>query len=130
MSAAWMLYCVALGMLLLGAGVLAERIVHDRGGPTRRVWAWGLTGTLLLPLVSLVAKDGPPDVIFKSMGVVPEHRKIGLLPAILVETIERGHTLWNTWFAALIRSDNRSRRPTEGIFRTARRYVLYRRALG
>lgn len=60
MIAAWMLYTVVLGLLLLCAALPVERYVQIRGLPSRRIWLVVLTGALFLPALGVVFKDAPP----------------------------------------------------------------------
>ena len=62
MIAAWMLYCTALGLLLVCAALPFERFVQQRGGAARRVWALALVGTILLPAAAVLVKDAPPAI--------------------------------------------------------------------
>lgn len=58
MIAAWMLYSVTLGLILTGAALLAERMVHDLGGATRRVWALAIVGGVTLPVGATLLPEG------------------------------------------------------------------------
>lgn len=66
MIAAWMLYCVTLGVLLAGAGLLSERVVQEMGGATRRVWALAMAAAVLVPVAGIVVRDGdlPEEALF------------------------------------------------------------------
>lgn len=76
---------------------------------------------------SLLACRGRPDVLLKTLGVAKAHRNVGLMPALIVEVLDRGMNLWDRWFPVLIRSGNRSGQLAEGMGKTVRRYVLYRK---
>jgi len=54
MIAAWMLYCVGIGLALTVAAYAAERALYLAGRPTRWAWSVALLGTLLLPLAATV----------------------------------------------------------------------------
>ena len=62
MIAAWMLYSVVLGALIVLAATPLERLVRDVGGPTRRVWTGALLGCLALPVVGMIVKDSAAAV--------------------------------------------------------------------
>src|SRR5258705_6287489 len=49
MIAAWMLYCVAIGLALTVVGVALERGLHVAGGPTRWSWIVALAGSFAIP---------------------------------------------------------------------------------
>ncbi len=63
MIAAWMLYCTALALLLLGAATALERAFHLVGRPTRWVWVGALAGSFALPLVALVRPEAFTPVV-------------------------------------------------------------------
>jgi hypothetical protein len=54
MIAAWMLYCIGIGLALIVAGYAAERALYLAGRPTRWAWSVALLGTLLLPVAALL----------------------------------------------------------------------------
>ena len=54
MIAAWMLYCVGIGLALTVAAYAAERALYLAGRPTRWAWSVALLGTLLLPVAATV----------------------------------------------------------------------------
>lgn len=54
MIGTWMLYSVAVGLLLTAAALLLERTVQALGGATRRVWALALAAGVALPVLALV----------------------------------------------------------------------------
>ncbi len=60
MIAAWMLYNLVIGGLVLIAAVPIERYVLARGGETRRVWVGALLGAVALPVLAVVLRDAPP----------------------------------------------------------------------
>lgn len=60
MIAAWMLYSVVLGLLLLCAAVPVERFTQLKGLASRRVWLAGLAGAFFMPVLGVVFKDTPP----------------------------------------------------------------------
>ncbi len=57
MIAAWMLYCTALALLLVGAGLALERALHLVGRPSRWVWVGALAGSFVLPALALVKPE-------------------------------------------------------------------------
>jgi len=54
MIAAWMLYCTALALLLIGAGLALERALQFVGRPSRWVWVGAMAGSFVLPVVALM----------------------------------------------------------------------------
>lgn len=62
MIAAWMLYAMVLGGLVVLAATPVERLVRDIGGPTRRVWTVALLAALLLPVLGMLLKDSAAAV--------------------------------------------------------------------
>jgi len=62
MIAAWMLYSVVLGSLVLVGAIPLDRLIRDGGGETRRVWAGALCFAVLLPLVGVLLKDSAAAV--------------------------------------------------------------------
>lgn len=54
MIAAWMVYCLAVGLALCIAGRAAERALYLARRPTRWAWGAGLLLTLLLPVAALL----------------------------------------------------------------------------
>lgn len=62
MIAAWMLYTVVLGGLVVLAATPVERLVRDAGGATRRVWSIALLATVVLPVGGVLIKDSAAAV--------------------------------------------------------------------
>lgn len=62
MIGAFMLYCLALGALLVCAALPVERFVLERGGEARKIWAAALIAALALPVMAVVLRDAPPGV--------------------------------------------------------------------
>jgi beta-lactamase regulating signal transducer with metallopeptidase domain len=62
MIAAWMLYSVALGGLLVCATLPVERLLLERGGPARAVWMVALLAGLVLPVAAVLVRDAPPGI--------------------------------------------------------------------
>lgn len=62
MIAAWMLYCMAIGVLLLCAALPVERLLLERGGAARKVWMVALPAAVVLPLAAVLVRDAPPGV--------------------------------------------------------------------
>jgi len=68
------------------------------------------------------------DAILKTVGVLPEHRRHGLMSAMVMSILERGGDRYQRWFGALVRDDNpsgRFGRDAEHV----RRYGLYNATL-
>ena len=59
-------YCVAVGVLIAGAAVLAERAALDLGVATRRIWAVAMTLGLVFPIAGVVLRssDLPEEALF------------------------------------------------------------------
>src|SRR6267378_3091086 len=64
MIAAWMLYCVAIGLALTVVGVALERGLHLAGRPTRWAWIVALVGSFAIPAVALLRPEA-----FSTMAV-------------------------------------------------------------
>ncbi len=62
MIAAWMLYSIALGALVVVGATAVEQTVRTMGGPTRRVWATALVAAFLLPVLGVLLKDSAAAV--------------------------------------------------------------------
>ena len=77
----------------------------------------------------LLRRTGRPDVLVKTVGVSPQHRRSGLMVAMIYAMGVRGLDIWNQWFGAIIREDNPSRRPGMNDLVFERRYGLYRKQL-
>jgi len=62
MLANWMLYSVAVGVLLGGGAIALERGLHALGRPTRWAWAAAMALTLALPVLARLApaRGAPP----------------------------------------------------------------------
>src|SRR5437899_78712 len=54
MIAAWMLYCVAIGLLFVVLGEALERALHLAGRATRWAWVAALAGSYLVPAAALL----------------------------------------------------------------------------
>lgn len=67
MIVSWMLYSVAVALLLGGAAVGAERCLRLYGKPARWVWATALLAGVLLPLIGFAV----PDVLPAWPGATP-----------------------------------------------------------
>jgi len=75
-------------------------------------------------------EDAPPRVaLAKTLATAPAHRRKGLMGAMgsagVLQTLGR----YDRWFAAMIRSDNPSRRYTKETHALERWYALYRKDL-
>lgn len=71
MIAGWMIYCVAVGALLIPAAFLLEKVAFGAGGPTRRVWSGALLASVAFPVVALLRVDGPVDSALAAAGELP-----------------------------------------------------------
>jgi GNAT superfamily N-acetyltransferase len=71
----------------------------------------------------------PRGCILKTFGTNPAHRGKGIFTAILIEMLDRGWDRYDTWYGALIREDNASRRFFKDDIDSARWYGLYSRPL-
>src|SRR5262249_45344321 len=67
--------------------------------------------------------------ILKTFGTNPAHRGKGIFTAILVEMLDRAWDRYDTWYGALIREDNASRRFFKDDVDSLRWYGLYSLAL-
>ena len=74
-------------------------------------------------------RGGRADAIAKTAGVMPAHRGKGLMDALACCAVSRGAELYDRWYGALIRSDNRSRRFAHGHTTAERGYALYAKTL-
>lgn len=78
MIAAWMLYCVAIGLALTVVGVALERGLHLAGRPTRWAWIVALGGSFVIPAAawlrpeafSTVAVPLPPVAVAEPANTV------------------------------------------------------------
>ncbi|MBH24591.1 MAG: hypothetical protein CMH57_09095 [Myxococcales bacterium] len=64
------------------------------------------------------------DAILKTVGVLPAHRRHGLMSAMVMSILERGADRYQRWFGALVRDDNPSGRFGRGADHV-RRYGLF-----
>jgi GNAT superfamily N-acetyltransferase len=79
----------------------------------------------------MLAERGPMHAIVKTVGVHPHHQRKGVMNALAVAMCERGALeRYTTWYGALIRQDNVSRRFAEGHTAAERWYALYGKHLG
>lgn len=78
MIAAWMLYCVVIGMALTVVGVALERGLHLAGRPTRWAWVAALAGCFAIPAAAWLQPDAfttvtipiPPVAVTQVTNVV------------------------------------------------------------
>ncbi|HEV8266071.1 MAG TPA: M56 family metallopeptidase, partial [Gemmatimonadales bacterium] len=57
MIAAWMLYCVGIGLAFVIVGHAMERALHFAGRPTRWAWAAALAGSFVVPAAAWLLPD-------------------------------------------------------------------------
>ncbi|MGE0431549.1 MAG: hypothetical protein AB7K09_08895 [Planctomycetota bacterium] len=72
---------------------------------------------------------GPVSAICKTLGVLPPFRHRGLMVALTAWMLDRGESLYDTWYGALIRSDNPSRKLGTRTDFAKRWYVLLGKSL-
>jgi hypothetical protein len=77
-----MLYAMAAGGLVVLAALAVERLVHDRGGPTRFVWLAALAASALLPGWAVLSA-GPTSPA--------ERMAVLAAPAVAVDAVVLGH---------------------------------------
>jgi TonB family protein len=76
MIAAWMLYCVGIGLAFVIAGHALERALHWAGRPTRWAWCLALAGSLLVPAAAWLVPDA-----FRTLSVpMPERMALTPIP--------------------------------------------------
>ena len=83
MIAAWMLYCSALGLLLVGAGLALERALQLVSRPSRWVWVATLVGTFGLPAFALVKPEAFTPIavpVAEAPSLPAESRAASLAP--------------------------------------------------
>jgi GNAT superfamily N-acetyltransferase len=78
---------------------------------------------------AMLYDTGHRSAILKTVGVAPEHRKKGLMAALLVSSMEQGAHSFHQWYGALIRQGNFSERYGGRHQLNERRYGLYRKRL-
>jgi hypothetical protein len=71
----------------------------------------------------------PRVVLVKTIATAPDHRKQGLMNAMATYGILKGQEHYDSFFAAMIRSDNPSRRYTKDAHQAERWYALYAKVL-
>ena len=77
MIAAWMLYCVGIGLAFVVAGRGIEWALHLAGCQTRWAWCGALAGTLLLPAAALLVPEAfstvpvPRGAALEPVSVLP-----------------------------------------------------------
>ena len=78
---------------------------------------------------ALKASGVPPDAIVKTVAICPEHRRQGLLRAMVSEAYQRTAGSWNRWWNALMIENNTPSRPARGRTSVVRDYQLFRKTL-
>lgn len=76
-----------------------------------------------------LARQPPRGCIGKTIGVLPSHRRKGLMEAMLYHSFQQASSLYDLWYGALIREDNYSRRTFAFLQVGEREYGLYAKAL-
>ena len=79
MMASWMVYALAIGILISIAGMAAERALAARGWPTRFAWAGALILSVTWPLASAVARLFPAPL--QPVRVMPFRIVVDVTPA-------------------------------------------------
>ena len=112
---AWMVYVVAVGLLLSGAAFAAERSAQIRGAPTRWLWGASIIGCLVLPSViasvsiripsfSSVAGQFAPPAPFAlrqlTLGAMQPSAWLDTTIGPLVQTASADALLTRAWIAA------------------------------
>ena len=77
----------------------------------------------------LLTGFGPQVGIAKTLATAPGHQAKGLMGAMGSLGVLKSDGRYDAWFAAMIRSDNHSRRYTKGRHSAERWYALYAKAL-
>ncbi len=85
-----MVYCVALGVLIAGAALLAERAALCLRVSTRRIWALAITLGVAFPVVGVILRssDLPEEVLFAESAAV-----VSPVGGLLVQSVESLSTL-------------------------------------
>ena len=73
--------------------------------------------------------EGFDDGIYKTVGVAPEHRRLGVMEAMTGALLELCLTRVKRWIGAMMRDDNPSVRVGGRFASEERRYGLYRKVL-
>lgn len=74
-----------------------------------------------------LSRHHPRGLLVKTLGVHPDHRRRGLSDAAVVYALDRCEGRYEVAYAALVRSDNATRRFSGGGHAAERWYALYRR---
>ena len=77
----------------------------------------------------LLQQSPPRVVLVKTVATAPEHRKRGLMSAMGTCGIRQGQEHYDSFYAAMIRSDNPSRRYTRETHQEERWYALFSKDL-
>ncbi len=77
----------------------------------------------------LLEDDGFAAGIYKTVGVAPAHRRIGVMEALTGAQYELGVERAERWFGALMRDDNPSVRVGQHFASSVRRYGLFKKVL-
>jgi hypothetical protein len=96
MIAAWILYCTGIGLLFACAAHFADGLIGRAGGQTRRVWAAGLIGATVLPVLAVVLRDAPPGVEVEGV-LVPTTATSGLVMDFVVSLATLDALLGISW---------------------------------
>ena len=80
MIAAWMLYCVAIGLALTVVGVALERGLHLAGRPTRWAWVVALAGSFVIPAAAWLRPEAFSTVAVPLPPVAVAERANTLAP--------------------------------------------------
>lgn len=78
---------------------------------------------------NLLKDDGFEAAIYKTVGVAPEHRRMGVMEALTGAQHDLGVERAERWFGALMRDDNPSVRVGKRFASSVRRYGLFKKSL-
>lgn len=74
-------------------------------------------------------QHGDVGAVFKTGAVAPGHRQQGIFSALTISAFEWGEGIYDSWYGALIRADNPSRRYADAVASDSRRYALFGKGL-
>lgn len=89
MTALWMLYVLALGVILAGAAACADRALRLAGRGARMVWAVAMAATLALPAAAWIAARRPAAPSAAAVPLTAERDAAAAIAALLARATER-----------------------------------------